>query len=339
MKQKIGRLITIMFVVLFLQGLPQSIAWKNGSYANTAIEYDTATDYGTHDWVADAALQGLRTTNASKWQWLQDRLSIYLLGTEAPDNPGINTNFDGTPVTGFGDTNHHHVYHNIDGSIYYNEDDSAVRAKWCGDQADVALSEQKYDLAAYYLGAMTHYIADMGVYAHVSPNNVPPYNVDFDTYHATYEDRVYTRSNNYNNKEEFFRIHSFTPGSAAPFNVTIQLAWDTFADPNPTESVVRNVKWMHDHFFSTWASDLADRATESANNQLYYDRVEQSLNNAIQAVAAALNFVTSGSNTPSITTSDPTEEEDLSLPGYPLMLCIVISLFAITNRLLRIKRD
>ncbi len=287
-------------VTAFLQ---PSAGWGNKSYADNAASYSYSSHYGTHDWVAEAALDGLVAVDAGNWNWLVDRKAIFLVGTEAPDNSGVSMTLDGTSVSGFGDTASHHIYYNTDGTVANNEDDAAVRAKFCGDSADAAMDAQKRDLAAFYLGAMTHYIADQGVYAHVAENDVAPDYINFDTYHSTFEDRVATRTNNHDDRQEFFQIFTFTVGSKAPYDAAVELGWDTYKDPSTSHGAV----WLHTNWFSTWASNYAARAGESSTHQSYYNRVEQNLNNAISACAAAMNSALGTGST-----------GDSAIPTYPL---------------------
>ncbi|MCP4764508.1 MAG: hypothetical protein GY870_22220, partial [archaeon] len=70
----------------------------------------------------------------------------------------------------------------------------------------------------------------------------------------------------------------------------IEIANNTYNDPNPSEATIRDAIWMHNNFFDGWVQDYEDRAGESATNQLYYDRLEECLNNAIQTCASAINY-------------------------------------------------
>lgn len=327
----------LLFLVFFSSNVS---AWKNGSYADTATAYDYSTDYGTHDWVADAALSKLTGMNASKWSWLESREKIYLLGTEAPDNSGISITLDGTAVTGFGDTTYHHIYFNEDGTVL--EDDAALRAKWCGDQADLAITEQKWDKAAYYLGAMTHYLADQAVYCHTTRNNVAPYNVDFDEYHTSYEGYIDTRTDKYQDTEEFFKINSISSlYSDTPYLLTIQMARDTYFDGNKTESTTRNAYWMYNNHFSSWKTTYETRSADTSAHQLYYNRIEQSLNYAIKIAASAINYVISkGADTSSSGNSDNNSSDDESLDGYQLsffMLALGITAIFLQKRIKILK--
>ena len=291
--------------------LSYCFAWSNASYAYNPNDYDYNTDYGTHDWVADAALNALINNDPGNWDWLNDvnRKKIYLLGTEAPDNSGIDITLNGDSVTGFGDTPLHHVYVSIIATNLM-DNASAVRAKACGDIAAASINSNKLDKAAFYLGAMTHYIADQGMYAHTVPNNQYPDYLNFDEHHSTVESRVLTRTNDYENKEEFFRFSVLKPVSKAPYDAAVQLAWETYQDPTPSDSITRNAVWLHNNFFSSWASNYQARSSDSAIHQKYYDRIEECLNNAIWYVASAMLYVGG--------------IESSTFPSYPIPVLIFI---------------
>ena len=70
------------------------LAWSNGGYSADPSN----PGYGTHDWIAQHALDWLPTEEK---QYIVDNLATYLYGTELPDNPA-----------GIGDTTKHHIYYN-----------------------------------------------------------------------------------------------------------------------------------------------------------------------------------------------------------------------------------
>lgn len=294
-----GVLISVLVVNFYIGCV---VGWKNGSYADDPTDFNYVDDYGTHDWIADYALQSLMALNSSQWQWLEDRKAIYYVGTEAPDNSGINITLDGSIIEGFGDTTYHHVYFYENGTVI--EDDSAVRAKWCGDWADVSFSEGYFDKAAFYLGAMTHYIADLGMYAHVVDNYVAPYNLYFDEHHSTIEGYVGTRTNEYEEMDEFFHISNINVSSIAPYDSAIQLAWQTYKDPIPTESVTRDALWLHNNHFTGWAQTYTTRISETNETKLqYYDRFEENLWNTISKCASSIYNVCGSGDASSTTTT------------------------------------
>jgi len=133
-------------VTMFLIAAGDASGWSNGGYS---ADPDNP-DYGTHDWIADAALQPqmkdvtfLRTTYNS----------LFILGTEAPDNPSY-----------IGDTGKHHLYYRSDGTAQDNA--SAVRAASIYNSALQYLNSNEMDYAAFEIGVMAHYISDVGVFGH-----------------------------------------------------------------------------------------------------------------------------------------------------------------------------
>lgn len=137
-------------------------SWWNGRYQNNDI-WDYTTDlshanYGTHDWIADHAMHLLPSYERA---WIQNHLNTFFLGTEAPDNASLD--YLGAN-TGYGDFSRHVVTYGANGEV--TNDASAKRAQEEYNKASAALPWDE-DQAAYYAGAMTHYIADPAVYAHV----------------------------------------------------------------------------------------------------------------------------------------------------------------------------
>jgi len=120
--------------------------WSNGGYS---ADPDNP-DYGTHDWVANAALQS-QTKDVTFLKTTYN--SLFLLGTEAPDNPSY-----------IGDTGSHHFYYHSDKSI--QDDVCADRASSIYSSALQYLKSNDLDLAAFEIGVMAHYISDVGVFGH-----------------------------------------------------------------------------------------------------------------------------------------------------------------------------
>ena len=110
MKQTKILLIIVCFTVLFLSVKP-ALGWSNGGYSADP----TQPDYGTHDWIAQHALDFLPDNEK---QYITSNLAVYLYGTELPDNSQ-------TPG-GIGDTGKHHIYYYSNGSL--QDDASAKRA-------------------------------------------------------------------------------------------------------------------------------------------------------------------------------------------------------------------
>jgi len=327
------QILFLLFFMLSLFQIQQVNAWSNGNsgsaYANDLGSFNIEVNYGGHDWIADRALEILFSDNSTNWQWLHDRKNIMFLGTEAPDNSNVNDTFNGIIVSGFGDTTYHHIYFEENGDIMNNEDDAALRAKSTGDLANMYYGDSKLDLAAFYLGTMAHYLGDMAMYAHTAKNYVDPYNIDFDEHHSTIEGYVHTRTNEYDDVFEFFKVNISSISNRTPYNAAVETAWSTYQD----------AKWSHDNFFTGWKQSYDSRLTDTYANQLYYLEIEQNLNNAIQAcVDSIVNRIPINSSSGDgsvILEIDPDDipEDDLyglfTIPAYPIIpllsiICLTI---------------
>jgi hypothetical protein len=147
-----------MFVCMFvlLLSAKPAFCWSNGGYSDNPAQ----PDYGTHDWIAQHALDYLP---AQEKQYITDNLATYLYGTELPDNSQA--------PDGIGDTSKHHVYFSASGSV--TDDASAQRANIEYGLALNFLKAKDYPDAAKAAGTMTHYIDDLGVFGHVMGASTP----------------------------------------------------------------------------------------------------------------------------------------------------------------------
>jgi hypothetical protein len=164
--------ITLAFVcaVAVLSIIPASAtAWGNGGFSADP----THPDYGIHDWIADKALS-FQTANV---QFLLTTYHAkYLIGTEAPDNGAY-----------IGDSFNHHVYYTTSGSV--QSDVGAARARSMFQAALTSLRSSDFENAAYYAGAMAHYISDLGAYGHTMGSSAV---WGTSPHHGDYEDHVQT---------------------------------------------------------------------------------------------------------------------------------------------------
>jgi hypothetical protein len=142
-------LIALLGACLFA-GFAKVSGWSNGGYSADPA----SPDYGTHDWIAEHALEWLPSEEK---QFLLDNKAVYLYGTELPDN--------GQAVDDIGDTTKHHVYFSADGSV--QDDVAADRAEEEYAKAVEAYNAGNVGGAAKQLGMVTHYIVDMAVFGHV----------------------------------------------------------------------------------------------------------------------------------------------------------------------------
>jgi len=96
MRIKATKTFLLCIILLFVPStsIPQVYAWSNGDYSDN----HSNPDYGTHDWIAEHALDWLPTNEK---EYVLANLAMYLYGIELPDNPN--------PEDGIGDTANHHI--------------------------------------------------------------------------------------------------------------------------------------------------------------------------------------------------------------------------------------
>ncbi len=198
----------ILPTVSFLLFAPGSaLGWSNGGYSDGSL----SPKYGTHDWIAQHALDWLPS---SEKQYIVDNLSKYLFGTELPDN--------GQGVKGIGDTAKHHVYFYANGSL--QDDASAVRASQEYQEALYLLKARDYDDAAEAAGTMSHYIVDVAVFGHVMGARTV---WGAESHHSDYENYVNVRTGTYSSGFSSYLHFDGSLAVISPYDATRNLAYDT----------------------------------------------------------------------------------------------------------------
>ena len=160
-----------------------SSAWSNGQSGNARTDEASECDdppYATHDWIADHALDMLPDEDKA---WLVPHRAVYLIGTEAPDNSQI-TAACGTPNLGYGDTG---LGHSVEWNANHTEliqDRAARRAQEEYNKAVIAFAQHDSAAAAFYLGAMAHYIGDVSQFGHAVPFETPRNHRNYESWGA-----------------------------------------------------------------------------------------------------------------------------------------------------------
>ncbi len=247
------RRITLLVTVLLIIGLPvfSVYAWSNGGFSDDPSN----PDYGTHDWIAQHALDWLPSEEK---QFILDNLASYLYGTELPDNGGA--------PDGIGDTVKHHVYYFADGSL--QDDASAVRAQEEYDAAVTYLKSGDLVNATKRLGIMSHYICDVAVFGHVMGSAT---DWGSEIHHSDYETYVNERTNNYTDEFNTFLVFDGVLSNISAYNATLTLGNGTTFDLDGDLTCV----WMDQNY--DW------------NNSTFRNRCGESLNLAVNLIADVLH--------------------------------------------------
>ena len=263
---KITTSCTIVLLVLLLAiGIqPETIAWSNGGYSSDPDN----PDYGTHDWIADKAI-AIQTMNTSFLKTTYH--ARFLFGTEAPDN-----------TTNMGDSTNHHVYYYSSGDL--QDGKSAIRASQMYQIALGYLASQDLYNAAYYVGAMTHYVADVGVFGHTMGSGT---DWGAEDHHSDYENAIQSMTGSLSSPS------GISLGDSDAYAATLDLASEiTFGDG----AIMPNI-WMDANY--NWA------------NSTFVTSAMASLNSSVAAVAAVVNHLLveadSGSTSPDPQVPQPPE--------------------------------
>ena len=249
-------------------------AWSNGGYSNDSAH----PVYGTHDWIAQHALDWLPQNEK---QYLVDNLAAYLYGTELPDNNNASV------IGHIGDTTKHHIYFRSTGVL--QDDSAAVRAEEEYQNALGCLNAGNLSGAATTAGVMSHYIADMAVFAHVMAASTD-WGAETGNVHSNYESYVGTRTNAYSDSYNSYLQFDGLLSTVSAYDAAKNLAYDTTFDNGGIYSCV----WMNNNYDT------------SSPNSPYWVRAGESLNLAVNAVADVLHTIYISSNaqlTPNLTPS------------------------------------
>jgi len=238
---------------LLIIGFEAAVAsgWSNGGYSANPSN----PDYGTHDWIAEHALDWLPLQEK---QFLLDNKASFLYGTELPDS-------DQAP-DGVGDTIKHHVYFFANDSV--QDDAAAVRASAEYVNAVNFFKAGSLSEAAKQLGMVAHYIADMAVFGHVMGATTA---WGAETHHSDYEQYVLTRTDNYADEFNVFLAFDGTLSETSAYDAALTLAHDTTFDVDGDLTCV----WMDQHY--NW------------NDATFRNRCGESLNLAVNLIADVLH--------------------------------------------------
>jgi hypothetical protein len=276
---------TLLLVLLFAIGIqPETIAWSNGGYSSNPNN----PDYGTHDWIADKAL-AIQTVNAGFLKTTYH--ARFLLGTEAPDNPAY-----------IGDSTNHHVYYYSSGDL--QDGKSAIRASQMYQIALGYLASQDLDNAAYYIGAMTHYIADVGVFGHTMGNGT---DWGAEDHHSDYEDAVESMTGSLSSPT------GVSLGDSDAYAATLDLAnIVTFGGGATMPNI-----WMDNNY--NWADST------------FVTSAMASLNSSVAAVAAVVNHLLVEAGSPSTSPDPQAPQPPVSLSATVIGASIGLSWSPPTN--------
>lgn len=220
-------------------------SWSNGGFSTDP----TNPNYGTHDWIAQHALDWLPEEEK---EYILNNLAIYLYGTELPDS--------GAAPDGIGDVALHHIYYWANGTL--QNDDSAIRAQDEYLEALNYIKSGNVTMAVKTLGIMSHYIADVSVFGHVMGSGT---DWGEEVHHSDYETYVNDRTDNYTDEFNTYLVFDGSLDNISAYNASCMLAYDTTFDVDGDLTCV----WMDQNY--NWTDPVfRNRAGESLNLAVNY---------------------------------------------------------------------
>jgi hypothetical protein len=272
-----------------------ALCWSNNGYSDNPAQ----PKYGTHDWIAQHALDWL--PNEEK-QYITDNLATYLYGTELPDNSQA--------ADGIGDTSKHHIYFYADGSL--QDDAAAQRASEEYQKALNYLKNNDYSDAAKTAGTMSHYIADVAVFGHVMGSKTA---WGTEVHHEDYESHVDDNTEAYDSSFNSYLHFDGSLTTTSAYDAAKNIAYDTTFGGSSGLTCV----WMDNNY--NW------------NNPTFSGRCGQSLNLAVNAVADVLHTLyqqTASSSTPTQTNSpSPTLSPSPTVPEFPAIQILTVTMLTV----------
>jgi len=268
-------LLASSLVLTFLALMHPAWAWSNGGYSADPNN----PDYGTHDWIAERALDWLPVSEKAL---ILTYRAAYLYGTELPDNSQA--------ADGIGDATTHHIYYRSSGVL--QDDASARRALEMQSQVSSAIATGDYASAAKWTGAMTHYIADVAVFGHVMGSST---DWGTETHHSDYEDHVQTLTDSPGASAISLSFDGIL-AAISPYDAALALAHDTTFDES---GAGHTAAWMDQHY--NWSdSSFQARAFQSINLAVNY------VVEAVHAVWSPVTIVTTQSQVTTATQAQTT---------------------------------
>jgi hypothetical protein len=279
----------LVCVSLMLFSVEPVLGWSNGGYSADPSQ----PDYGTHDWIAQHALDFLPDNEK---QYITSNLAVYLYGTELPDLPASQG--------GIGDTTKHHIYYYSNGSL--QDDASAKRAAEEYQKALTYLKNGSYVDATKEAGALTHYIADMAVFGHVMGSATA---WGTEVHHSDYENHVNSQTGAYESSLNVYLQFDGALVNVSAYDAALNLAYDTTFDNGTYDC-----SWMDANY--DW------------NNPTFSSRSSESLNLAVNAVADTLHTLYAEAFSDSTPTTTPTHTTvstpTPTVPEFPALLTMSV---------------
>jgi hypothetical protein len=259
-------------VLCVATAFPSLEAWSNGGKSTSA----SVPKFGTHDYIA---FKGYEL--AGKPSFIKNNINAFFIGTEAPD---AGEALFPSAVGSYPDTGACHcILFKANGDI--SKDRLEVRVQEEFDKMKDALDNGHNKLAAFYAGAMAHYLGDLSQFCHImGPES--HWGSENRTIHSNYE-KVVDKTIKFQDMSsalldafvEDRSVAGTTPGAIA-------VAVARFTEKGNSG---RTPKWMHAKYKAMMAAGESSNPTNWDDG--FRDQTGQSVNVSINGIKKALGLL------------------------------------------------
>lgn len=275
--KRIASLLIVLAFVATASGRP----WKNGGESSGISK----VKFGTHDWILWKAY--LLAKDDVDLEWLNTQKNYAFFGTEAPDlgKMKLRKSFRDQVDGNYRDTSPCHcILYDTDGDAF--QPMAADRVEEEFNKAKTAIADENWKLAAFYVGAMAHYIGDLSQFMHLmgAGSHWNDGNGEDQTVHANYE-KVFEARVDYKTKklplmEPYIQPMSISANT--PRNIAFEVALFTDTGGGTANNP--------DRMYLTLLGYDADNLHMKPDrwDQDFLDQSGQNINKAVNAIAKLL---------------------------------------------------
>lgn len=245
------------------------LSWGNGGKSTSASN----PKFAMHDWIALRAFEMAKVD--ANLSWITDNLDMFLYGTEAPDKgvlPSVVSSLH--PGTGYSDTGACHCVLFKTATVV-KKDRAAMRVQQEFDKAKAALAANKPKLAAFYAGAMAHYLGDLSQFMHMMGEG-SRWGKEVQAIHHAYEQVVDDEvdvANRTSPFESFVHEKAVAGTSAKAVAMTVARFTDrgngTVNTAGHMYTVWKNLRTQHNASeTSNWTANFRDQTGKNVNESI-----------------------------------------------------------------------
>jgi len=271
-------------VLLFSFAVSGNAEWKNGGQSQKI----SVVKFGTHDWILWKAY--LIAKDDTDLDWLDDNINYAFFGTEAPDvgKKKLSVSFRNQIIGNYKDTSPCHcVLYDDDLEVFQPFAATRVTAEF--QKAKDAIAQEKWKLAAFYIGAMAHYVGDVSQFMHLMGRDsrwnggVPEDQNIHAAYETVFENRVDFTDRSLDLLDPFINEIAITGDD--PEAILYEVASYTDTGNGGT----RDTGWMYDQILIYKTKGWVKKPEKWDSK--FLDQSGKNVNKAVNALATLLKMV------------------------------------------------